>query len=54
MTIKGRGNDMFQIITSDGVYEIDFDGRGAQLIEKVGETVEVTGYVTEDDDAENE
>ena len=45
MTINGKVNDMSQLVTELGIYEIDFDEKGTELIEKEGKLVEATGYV---------
>ena len=55
MTITGKVNDDFQILSDEGVFEIDIEGEGSELIEKVGKRVEVRGYVIEEDgEDENE
>ena len=52
MTIKGTINESQQLMGDDGkVYDINEDGKGAELVEKIGEKVEVTGTVTENDGA---
>ena len=48
-TITGKVNDNFQIISDEGIFDIDFDGVGIELTEKVGRRVEVTGYVVEEE-----
>jgi hypothetical protein len=53
MTITGKVNDDFQILSDEGVFEIDIEGEGSELIEKVGQRVEVRGYVIEEDESES-
>ena len=53
MTITGKVNDNFQISSDEGVFEIDIEGEGSELIEKVGQRVEVRGYVIEEDESES-
>ena len=53
MTITGKVNDDFQILSDEGVFEIDIEGEGGELIEKVGKRVEVRGYVIEEDASES-
>jgi len=51
VTIFGTVNDYYQIETDDGeVYEIGDNEQGDELIEHMGERVEVTGTVEEDED----
>jgi hypothetical protein len=53
MTITGKVNDDFQILSDEGVFEIDIEGEGSELIEKVGQRVEVRGYVIEENESES-
>ena len=54
MTVTGKVNDNFQIISDEGVFDIDIEGEGSELIEKVGTRVKVTGYVIEEEEEEDE
>ena len=54
MTITGRVNDENQIVTEYGIYEIDFDEKGTELIEIAGRTVDATGYVIEAEGVEED
>jgi len=50
VTIVGEVNDQYQIVTKDGtIYEIADTELGDEVLKFVGEVVEVTGDVKEED-----
>jgi nitroimidazol reductase NimA-like FMN-containing flavoprotein (pyridoxamine 5'-phosphate oxidase superfamily) len=51
VTIVGEVNDQYQIVTDDGtIYEIADTELGNELLQHIGEVVEVKGDVEEEDD----
>jgi hypothetical protein len=52
VTFSGRVNDNYQIVTDDGeAYYVAEGDEGDELVELVGHLVQVSGSVTEEDDA---
>jgi hypothetical protein len=50
VTIVGEVNDQYQIVAKDGtIYEIADTELGNEVLKHIGEVVEVTGDVEEDD-----
>ena len=50
VTIVGEVNDQYQIVAKDGtIYEIADTELGNEILKHIGEVVEVTGDVEEDD-----
>ena len=51
ITITGRINDLYQIVTETGViYEVADNDLANEMLENVGQTVKVTGTLIEDDE----
>ena len=51
ITITGRINDMYQIVTDTGkIYEVADNDLADEMLENVGKAVKVTGTLIEDDE----
>ena len=51
ITITGRINDMYQIVTDTGeIYEVADNDLANEMLDNVGQTVKVTGILIEDDE----
>ncbi|MGB2928661.1 MAG: hypothetical protein WBB70_07095 [Desulfobacterales bacterium] len=51
ITVTGKINDMYQIVTDKGdVYELADTDLASEMLENVGQTVKVTGTLVEEDE----
>jgi len=53
ITITGKINDMYQIVTDNGdVYEVADSDLASELLENIGQTVRVTGTLVQGEEGE--